>query len=291
MAGTKSQRERPSAGQRDQKHQRSRTVGARPSAPGGPERLQKIIARAGICSRREAERLIENGQVMVHGRVAKLGDRADPSSDHIKVRGKLLGAPEATRYLLLYKPRQVMTTCDDPEGRSTVLDLVSRMVSERVFPVGRLDYHSEGLLIVTNDGELASRIAHPRYGVVREYVVKIAGDLDDAALEKLMRGTSIAGRRVQPLSATRDARLRESGNSWWRVRVAEGRTHEVRELFFRAGHRVRRLRRVAIGPIRDNSLKPGEARYLTEAEVRTLKRLTRTPPDQVPRSDQEGRKR
>lgn len=242
------------------------------------ERIQKIIARAGICSRREAEALIEDGQVTVNGRVARLGNKADAQQDHIKVKGKLLGQPEARRYILLYKPRQVMTTCADPEERTTVIDLVPPVIKERVFPVGRLDYHSEGLLILTNDGDLAARIAHPRYGLVREYLAKIKGDLDDAALGKLLRGTTVDGRRVVPLQAQRETRLRDSGNSWWRIEVSEGRTHEVRELFFRTGHPVQRLRRTAIGPIRDDSMKPGDVRELTEVEVRTLRRTCKRGP-------------
>ena len=125
------------------------------------ERIQKIIARSGLCSRRDADQMIADGRVTVDGREAKPGEKADPGVAHIKVDGRTLKAPETLRYLLLYKPRGVMTTCDDPEERKTVLDIVRPVVRERVYPVGRLDYHSEGLLILTNDGELASRVSHP----------------------------------------------------------------------------------------------------------------------------------
>jgi pseudouridine synthase len=238
------------------------------------ERLQKTIARSGLCSRREADRMIQEGRVTVNGRVALLGERVDPVHDHIKVDGKMLARPEALRYLLLYKPRGVMTTCDDPEERTTVIDLVSRAVKERVFPVGRLDYHSEGLIVLTNDGELAARLTHPRYGVVREYMVKIRGDLSKSEHQRLMRGTVIEGVQVKPRRARRESVTRGRANSWWRIEVTEGRTHEVRELFFRAGHHVQRLRRTAIGPIRDDELRPGEYRVLSERELQKLRDAT-----------------
>ena len=167
------------------------------------ERLQKLIARSGLCSRREADRMVSEGRVTVNGTIAALGDKADPATDHIKVDGKRLKPAEPNRYVLLYKPRAVMTTCDDPEERTTVIDLVRPIVKERVFPVGRLDYQSEGLLLLTNDGDLAAKVTHPRYGVVREYMVKIRGDLDEAQIQQLRAGVSIDGHHVKPLSAVR----------------------------------------------------------------------------------------
>jgi len=243
------------------------------------ERLQKLIARSGKCSRRDAEQMIRDGRVTVNGRVAKLGDQADADRDHIRIDGKPLRRSEPPRYLLLYKPREVMTTCDDPEERTTVVDLVRPFVRERVFPVGRLDYHSEGLLLLTNDGELAERVSHPRRGLVREYLVKIRGDLDDTQLRRLLAGSVIEGRRVRPRAARRLSASRGGTNSWWCIEVTEGRTHEVRELFFRAGHHVQRLRRTAIGPLRDDRMGPGDLRPLTEEEVLalTLDRPVRPP--------------
>ena len=238
------------------------------------ERLQKIIARAGLCSRRDADRMVADGRVTVDGRVAELGTRVDPGTVHIKVDGKMLRSPEPKRYFLIYKPREVMTTCDDPEERKTVIDLVRPVVRERVYPVGRLDFHSEGLLILTNDGDLAARVAHPRHGIVREYMVKIRGDLTTDEYRKLMAGTSIDGRHVKPRQAKRDSKGRGGKSTWWRVELTEGRTHEVRELFFRAGHHVQRLRRSAIGPLRDDTLKPGDFRTLSENEIETLRRAT-----------------
>jgi 23S rRNA pseudouridine2605 synthase len=239
------------------------------------ERLQKIIARSGLCSRRDADRMIAEGRVTVNGQVAGPGAKVDPSSVHIKVDGKSLKAPEPLRYLLLYKPREVMTTCDDPEERKTVLDIVRPVIRERVYPVGRLDFQSEGLLVLTNDGELAGRIAHPRHGVVREYLVKIRGDLSEAELRKLQAGTSIEGHHVKPRQVRRERVARGGASSWWRVEVTEGRTHEVRELFFRAGHHVQRLRRTAIGPLRDDTLRPGEFRTISASELAELRRLTK----------------
>ena len=238
------------------------------------ERLQKIIARAGLCSRRDADRMIADGRVTIDGQLAELGTKVDPATTHIKVDGKVLRAPEQLRYFLIYKPREVMTTCDDPEERKTVIDIVRPVVRERVYPVGRLDYHSEGLLILTNDGDLAARVAHPRHGIVREYMVKIRGDLTAEEYRKLMAGTSIEGKHVKPKQAKRDSFGRGGKTTWWRVEVTEGRTHEIRELFFRAGHYVQRLRRSAIGPLRDDTLKPGEFRTLSDKEIETLRRVT-----------------
>jgi len=241
------------------------------------ERIQKIIARSGLCSRRDADQMIADGRVTVDGRVAQPGEKADLRTARIKVDGRTVKAPEILRYFLLYKPRAVMTTCDDPEERKTVLDFVRPVVRERVYPVGRLDYHSEGLLILTNDGELAARIAHPRFGVVREYLVKIRGDLTTAEYRKLMAGTSVEGRHVKPQRAQRSSKVRGGKATWWRLEVMEGRTHEVRELFLCAGHHVQRLRRTAIGPLRDDSLNPGDFRTITAKELTLLRQATSKP--------------
>jgi 23S rRNA pseudouridine2605 synthase len=238
------------------------------------ERIQKIIARSGLCSRRDADQMIADGRVTVDGRVAKPGEKADLGTARIKVDGRTVKAPESLRYFLLYKPRAVMTTCDDPEERKTVLDIVRPVVRERVYPVGRLDYHSEGLLILTNDGELAARITHPRFGVVREYLVKVRGDLTTSDYRKLMAGTSVEGRHVKPQRAERSSKVRGGKATWWRVEVLEGRTHEVRELFLHAGHHVQRLRRTAIGTLRDDSLNPGDFRTITAKELASLRSVT-----------------
>lgn len=239
------------------------------------ERVQKLIARAGVCSRRQADRMVIDGRVTINGRVAVPGDVADSARDHIKVDGKLLPPLERLRHLLMYKPDGVVTTCDDPQGRPTVIDLLGSEVKERVYPVGRLDFHSEGLLMLTNDGDLAARVTHPRYGVAREYHAKIRGDLGEREIRKLLNGTRIDGRHVKPLSLARLGSSRKGVNSWWRITVREGRTHEVREMFFRAGHHVQTLRRVAIGPLRDDKLKPGDYRSLSKTELKNLRRVAR----------------
>jgi len=236
------------------------------------ERLQKLIARSGLCSRREADQMIRDGRVTVNGRVAEPGTKAEPDTDHIKIDGKRLRSPEPSCTLLLNKPRGVMTTCDDPEERPTVIDLIRPAIKQRLFPVGRLDFHSEGLLLLTNDGDLAAKVTHPRYGVVREYTVKIRGDLTDDELARLRGGTVIDGRRVVPLFAERIRRSRGGSSTWWRVEITEGRTHEVRQLFFRAGHLVQRLKRTAIGPLRDATLRAGEFRTVTDSEIDALRR-------------------
>ncbi|MBZ5587842.1 MAG: rRNA pseudouridine synthase [Acidobacteriia bacterium] len=237
-----------------------------------PERLQKLIARAGVCSRREAEVLIREGRVTVNGRKAELGDQANVAVDSVKVDGKRLKPPEELRYLLLYKPDGVVTTTEDPQGRVTVLDLLSGKVSGRLFPVGRLDYHSEGLVILTNDGEFALRVAHPRYGILREYLAKVRGIPDESDRARLARGTIIEGQHVAPLELALVRPTASGLNSWWRVAVGEGKTHEVRELFRRIGHPVQRLMRVAIGSVRDESLKPGQWRELDSDEIEGLRR-------------------
>ncbi|MCX7894906.1 MAG: rRNA pseudouridine synthase [Thermoanaerobaculum sp.] len=234
------------------------------------ERVQKLIAQAGFASRREAEALIREGRVTVNGQVATLGCKADPEKDSIKVDGKRLKFARRLRYLLLFKPPGVVTTADDPEGRTTVLDLVRPRVPERVFPVGRLDFHSEGLLLLTNDGELAYRLTHPRYGVLREYLVKVRGVPDEKDVAKLRRGTTVEGRRVVPKEVGLVRTTPKGLNSWWRVVVGEGKTHEVRVFFRRIGHPVQRLIRTGIGPLRDEKLKVGMFRELLPGEVAAL---------------------
>ncbi len=234
------------------------------------ERVQKILARAGLASRRQVEEWIREGRVTVNGQVVALGAKADPEKDAIKVDGKRVKLDRRLRYVLLYKPAGVVTTSEDPEGRTTVVDLVRGKVSERVFPVGRLDYHSEGLLLLTNDGELAYRLAHPRFGVLRAYLVKVKGLPDEKDVSKLKKGTVIEGKRVVPKEVQLVRTTPKQVNSWWRVVVGEGKSHEVREFFLRVGHPVQRLVRVAIGPLRDEKLKAGVFRGLTAEEVEAL---------------------
>ena len=247
----------------------------------GAERLQKIIAQAGLASRRKAEQLIADGEVTVNGKVVReQGTKADPSKDHIKVRGKLIVRVENPRYILIYKPKKVVTTNRDPEGRDTVLDLI-RGVRERMFPVGRLDYHSEGLLILTNDGDLANHMTHPSFESEKIYLVKVKGAPRESVIARLQRGITIEGKKTLPCKIElikRKGRAPDDPNSWFEVRLREGRTRQIRTMFRYVGHPVSRLKRVAIGPISDVSLGPGDWRELTAREVALLKQSSNPRP-------------
>ena len=236
------------------------------------ERLQKIIAAAGVASRRKAEELITAGRVLVNGQpVTELGAKADPERDHIRVDGKLLRAPERFSYYVLNKPKGYVTTVSDPENRPTVMDLV-RGIKGRVYPVGRLDWASEGLLFLTNDGALANALMKASSHVPKTYVVKVAGLPDKAKLDKLRRGVSIAekgGRRVR--TAPAEIRLiREGENPWLEVTIIEGRNRQLRKMFEEIGHHVEKIRRVQYGPL-SLDVPPGEFRTLTLEEVARLK--------------------
>lgn len=240
------------------------------------ERLQKIIAHAGVSSRREAEAMIREGRVTLNGRVVtELGTRADPDRDHIKVDGKLITKAEPHRYILLYKPKEVMTTVEDPQGRRTVIELV-RGIRERIYPVGRLDFHSEGLVLLTNDGELAFKVSHPTHGSVKTYSVKVRGVPEDRMIDKLRRGITLDGKRTLPCDIERmrtTGKRDDEGNSWFEVKLREGRTQQIRKMFQAIGHPVSKLRRVAIGPISDPKLTPGVWRELTKQEVKMLETM------------------
>lgn len=239
------------------------------------ERLQKILARAGLTSRRKAETLIEEGRVTVNGQVATLGDKADPESDAIKVDGKRVQPRTDFHYLMLNKPPGVMSTLNDPEGRPTVLELVPPGYRKALVPVGRLDFQTEGLLLMTDDGDFAHRVGHPRHGCTKTYEVKVKGEPAAEAIAKLQeRGAVVDGRHVTPvrIEPRRVSGPREGKNTWWTVEISEGRNRQIREMFFRLGHPVQRLRRVAIGPLKDPNLELGRIRELTEKEVAMLRR-------------------
>jgi 23S rRNA pseudouridine2605 synthase len=230
------------------------------------ERLQKILSQAGIASRRASEQLMLEGRVTVNGvTIRELGSKGDPAKDDIRVDGRRIRLPARHIYLLLNKPRGYVTTRSDPERRRTVIDLIG--VKDYVYPVGRLDFDSEGLLLLTNDGELAARLTHPSHGVERVYEVRVAGVPDDHDLDRLRRGIVIEGRRT----ATADVR---SAGQTLTITVREGRNRQVRKMCDAIGHPVDRLRRVAIGPIRDSRLKVGHWRELTAAEVNRLRAAT-----------------
>ena len=230
------------------------------------DRLQKILSQAGVASRRASEALILTGRVSVNGTtVRELGTKADPAHDDIRVDGRRVNVVTRHRYVLLNKPRGYVTTRADPQRRPTVMDLVGG-IREYLYPIGRLDVDSEGLLLLTNDGDLAARLTHPRHGVARVYDVHVLGEPDRHDLDRLSRGVGIDGRRTAP------AQVAPLGPSHFRMTIREGRNRQVRKMCAAIGHPVTALRRVAIGPIRDPRLRPGEWRDLSEDEVRKLQR-------------------
>lgn len=237
------------------------------------ERLQKILARAGVASRRKAEQMIVEGRVTVNGEtVSELGTKADPERDRIKVDGKLLRPPKERLYLALYKPRGCVTTVFDPQGRPTVMDLIRR-VKGRVYPVGRLDYHSEGLLLVTNDGEFARLLTAAASHIRKTYLVKVNGTLTPEQEEEFRRGLPVSGRRTAPAGLKL---VRRAANPWYEVTLIEGRNQQVRLMFKHFGRLVEKLKRVRIGFLDLGNLRPGEFRPLTPAEVARFKKLLET---------------
>lgn len=243
------------------------------------ERLQKIIAAAGIASRRKAEQLIASGMVSVNGQVVtELGTKADPARDHIRVGGKLLRGAERMVYILLNKPKGYVTTVSDPEHRPTVMDLV-RNVGERVYPVGRLDYASEGLVLLTNDGELANALMSASSHVPKTYLVKVSGKPAEEALARLRSGVSIEdakGKRVK----TAPAKIRlskDAPNPWFEMTLIQGRNRQIRRMFEKVGHHVEKIKRIRYGPL-ELDVEPGEYRILKPGEVAKLKSAARARP-------------
>jgi 23S rRNA pseudouridine2605 synthase len=262
------------------------------------ERLQKIMAAAGVASRRKSEELITAGHVSVNGQtVTELGVKADPETDHIRVDGKPLHA-ERKLYLLLHKPKGYVSTVTDPEGRPTVMDLV-RDAGARLYPVGRLDYLSEGLLLLTNDGDLAQRLTRAASHVPKTYLVKVSGRPSEESITKLRQGVMLPPenrhdrRRPERTVKTAPARItliREADNPWYEVTLTEGRNRQIRRMFKQVGHNVEKIRRVRYGPL-ELDVPPGHYRRLTREEVASL---TRTPqpkasPERVARGVKRGK--
>lgn len=234
------------------------------------ERLQKIISRAGVTSRRKAEEYIIEGRVTVNGKVMReLGTKADIGHDHIKVDGRLLHLPKQQIYVLLNKPRGYVTTMFDPEGRPKVTDLL-RGIRERVYPVGRLDYHSEGLLLLTNDGDFANLIMSASSHVPKTYWVKVSGKPAVDDLDKLRRGIRLDGRMTAPAKVRL---LREAPNPWYEVELIEGKQNQIRRMFAQVGHQVEKLKRIRIGFLELAELPIGQFRQLTPSEVERFRRL------------------
>jgi len=237
------------------------------------QRIQKILSELGIASRRKAEELILEGRIVVNGRVATVGMKADAASDYIKLDGRLVSNPLRKRaqptYLMLNKPRGVVTTLIDPEGRPTVKDLLKH-IKCRVFPVGRLDFHSEGLLLLTNDGDFANAILHPSKKIPKTYLVKVKEIVDDGDIEKLRRGVKLEDGLTMP---ARVKKIRQTeNNSWIEMTIYEGKKRQIRRMLERIGHPVMKLKRIAVNGLKLGDLRSGEIRYLTPEEIETTKK-------------------
>lgn len=243
------------------------------------ERLQKILSQAGIASRREAENFILDGRVCVNGQVVtELGSKADPDQDMITVDGKALVIAEKRAYILLYKPVGYMTTMKDPEGRPIVSDLLKR-VPERVYPVGRLDYNTEGLLLLTNDGALANELMHPSHEVDKGYLVRVGGKVSEEQMQKLSEGVLLDDGMTAPAKVLP---VKESeNNSWISITIHEGRYRQVRRMCEAVGLKVVRLKRARYDFLEIGAMKPGAFRYLTPEEVARLKRQALPRPAEV----------
>jgi len=234
------------------------------------ERLQKILARAGIASRRKAEQYILAGRVTVNGQVVtRLGTKADPEKDDIRVDGQRIRLPKRYIYVALYKPRNCLTTVYDPRGRPTVMDFV-RDIKERIYPVGRLDWASEGLLLLTNDGDFAARLMSPASQIEKTYLVKVNGLLTPEQEKEFREGVPLYGRRTAPAKIRL---VRRTRNPWYEVTLTEGRQNQIRLMFLHFGRLVEKLRRVKIGFLSLGKLKPGQYRLLTPQEVERFQKL------------------
>jgi 23S rRNA pseudouridine2605 synthase len=231
------------------------------------QRIQKIIAEMGISSRRKAEEMIIEGRVTVNGKTAVIGMKADPFRDHIKVDGKLLVEPEKKVYFIFNKPRGVVTSLSDPEGRPTVHDFL-KGIRQRVFPVGRLDYDSEGMLFLTNDGEFAHAVLHPSKKIPKTYLVKVKGVLEEKDIEKLKTGIRLDRTLTAPAHVRRVRKT--ENNSWIEMTIYEGKKRQIRRMLERVGHSVMRLMRVRINGLEMGELKPGAYRKMTPEEMKKM---------------------
>ncbi len=232
-------------------------------------RLQKVIAASGLASRRKAEEWIAQGRVTINGKIVReLGTRVDPERDHVKVDGRHLKSVEPYAYLLLNKPKGIVSTLNDPEGRPTIEHLL-RGVTLRLFPVGRLDFDTEGLMLLTNHGELAQALLHPRYHVAKVYLAKVKGVLTDEEINQLAQGVQLEDGITAPAIVKKVRKAAE--NSWLEVTIYEGRKHQIKRMFEVVGHPVLKLKRIKFGPLALGDLLPGEFRYLTDREANTLR--------------------
>lgn len=240
-----------------------------PPTSDGPAgiRLQKFLAMAGVGSRRSAEELIRQGRVEVNGRKAELGCRVDPLNDTVLLDGKPLALPTQRIILAFYKPRECITTVRDPQGRKTIFDFLPDL-GTRVFPVGRLDYDAEGLLLLTNDGELANRLLHPRYGISKVYEVKVKGHPGENAIEELRSGVLLEEGRTSRAGVETMRLLPKA--AWLRITLHQGWNRQIKRMGEAVGHPVLKIKRIAYGPLRLGNLKPGEYRSLKPDEIRRI---------------------
>ena len=249
------------------------------------ERLQKILSKMGMTSRRKAEQWIREGRVTVNGQLGRIGDKADPVNDHIRVDGRRMIPSPSSMYILLNKPKKTLTTAEDPEGRRTVFDLLKEE-KPRLFPIGRLDYDAEGVLLLTNDGEMAHRLAHPSFQVSRTYWVKLKGKPSREEIRKLSRGIILSD---GPTAPCRIVPLRESGeNLWVEMVLREGRNRQVKRMWEKAGYFVLKLKRIEFAGLTARGLAPGEYRFLKDREVKGHKK-TLPRKEELPNRD-EGRR-
>lgn len=234
------------------------------------ERLQKILSHAGVASRRKAEQLISAGRVSVNGQtVTELGSKADLCRDKVKVDGRVLNAPKRHLYFAFNKPKSCVSTVHDPEGRETVMSFFKGF-RDRIYPIGRLDYASEGLLLLTNDGEFANRLVSPASHVTKTYLVKVNGALSADQEQQFRRGIPIHGRRTAPAGLKL---IRKGDNPWYEVQLVEGRQNQIRTMFNHLGYLVEKLKRIKIGFLELGNLKPGSYRTLTNAEVARFRKI------------------
>ena len=263
--------------------ERERAAGAE---SGGAQRLQKLLSQAGIASRRAAERLIAEGRVTVNGHtIREMGVKADPMVDDIRMDGRRVKLTERRRYILLNKPAGYVTTRSDPQRRRTIMDLLEG-VKEYVYPVGRLDYDTQGLLLLTNDGELAAKLTHPRHGVERTYEARVAGMPSEEAIARLRTGIPLDGRRTLPAEVSLLNKRRPERDGLLIITIREGRNRQVRRMCEAVGYPVKKLARVGIGPLTGQGLKPGAWRELSARElsmlIRTASYSASTSPPRAP---------
>jgi len=251
-----------------EKTRRTKKTQSKKSVTSEEVRLNKYLASCGVCSRRKADEHIENGDVKVNGKtVREMGFKVNPISDSVYFRRKQIKPAAEHTYIILFKPRNFLTTLDDPHGRPTIIDLIPKKISKlHLFPVGRLDWNSEGLLILTNDGDYAQKVLHPKQEIQKTYEVKVEGEVLDKSIQKLLRGVSLEDGKAKAVEVKPFKKSSTGTHTWLRITVTEGRNRLIRRMLERLGHSVMRLRRISIGRLKIGQLKAGEWAYLNESQ-------------------------